>query len=184
MCKTCCCKSRRTNRSAAVISEAVGGSLSCKVYETPMLSIIYQEMALRATRESESFSLSFGEQRTCAWGLREKMCRHAYVWKYVFVCVCLCVCVCVCVCVVREVNVFLLAHSGGSSWCKRRRGLLVLTLVPVFHSEHAGPPITATHHWAPQTWRCVCVCVCVCVSVNSFRAKENKLTRADCDATN
>ena len=67
------------------------------------------------------------------------------------VCVCVSVCVCVCVCVVREVNVFLLAHSGGSSWCKRRRGLLVLTLVPVFHSEHAGPPITATHHWAPQT---------------------------------
>lgn len=38
------CKSRRTNRFPDVISVAVGGSLSCRVYEKPMLSIIYQEM--------------------------------------------------------------------------------------------------------------------------------------------
>lgn len=71
------CKSGRTNRFPGVISVAVGGSLSCRVYEKPMLSIIYQETTLRATRESESFSLSFGEQSAC--GFTEKMCWHAYV---------------------------------------------------------------------------------------------------------
>lgn len=56
-------------------------------------------------------------------------------------------------CVVREVNVVLLAHRGGSSWSKGR-GLFVLTRVPMFESQHAGPAITVTHYQAPQTRQC------------------------------
>lgn len=65
---------------------------------------------------------------------------------------------CVCVCVVKEVNVFLLAHSGGSSWSKGRGGLLlVLTLVPMYYSEHAGLRCTT----GPNKQGTVYVCVCV-----------------------
>lgn len=30
-------------------------------------------------------------------------------------------------------------------------------LVPTYYSEHAGPVINVTHHWAKQTRVCVCV---------------------------